>query len=389
MRTEPATGELLRAIEELPLVDHHVHGALRLDSHTDRPTFEALLTESDRPVPDWMSQFDSQVGFSLRRWCAPVLDLPPHASPEQYLERRAALGPQEVTRRLLSAAGISHYLIDTGHDADALLDVATMGLLGRAQAREVVRLEPVAERLATAGLAAADLPSRYPEALADETADAVGVKSILAYRYGFDIDPERPSATEVVRAAGQWLRAAETSGSFRVDDPVLLRFLLWSAIDRGLPVQLHTGYGDPDLRLDRCDPLRLTPWIKAVEPYGVDLLLLHCYPYHRHAGYLAQMFPHVYFDVGLAIHFTGARSEAVIAESLELVPFAKLLFSSDAWGLPELHHLGALLWRRGMHRVIGRWVEDGHWSATDAIRVARMVGEGNARRVYRLDEAGR
>lgn len=387
MPTDPGARELQLAIGELPLVDHHVHAALRPDVDRDRAALEGLLTESDRPVPAWMTQFDSQVGFALRRWCSPVLDLPPHASPEEYLERRAALGVQEVTTRLLTATGISHYLIDTGHQADALLDLGQMKVAAQAEVREVVRLESVAERLAASGVDAADLPARYPELLAEMTADAVGLKSVLAYRHGFDIDPERPSRADVVRAADHWLRQVEASGSLRVDDPVLLRFLLWSAVDRGLPVQLHTGYGDPDLRLDRCDPLLLTPWIKAVEPYGVDVLLLHCYPYHRNAGYLAQMFPHVYFDVGLATHFTGARSLAVIAEALELAPFAKVLFSSDAWGLPELHHLGAVLWRRGMQRVLGQWVEDGDWSAADALRVAQMVGEGNARRVYGLGDA--
>lgn len=387
MPTDAGPQDLREAIDDLRLVDHHVHGVLRADAHPDRSTLEGLLTESDRPVPSWMTQFDSQVGLALRRWCAPVLGLEAHASPEQYLERRAAVGPEDVTARLLRAAGISYYLIDTGHDARALLDVGEMAVAAAAKAREVVRLEAVAERLATSGVDAAAFPARYPERLAELTVDAVGVKSILAYRYGFDIDPERPSDAEVVRSAGAWLRAGEESGSFRIDDPVLLRFLLWSAVDRGLPVQLHTGYGDPDLRLDRCDPLLLTPWIKAVEPHGVDLLLLHCYPYQRHAGYLAQMFPHVYFDVGLATHFAGARSVAVVAESLELAPFAKVLFSTDAWGLPELHYLGAVLWRRALQRVLGEWVDQGDWSVADAVRVARMVGEGNARRVYGLDEA--
>lgn len=386
MPTDPGGSELATAIENLPLIDHHVHSALRTDAPQDRAAFEGLLTESDRLMPDWMTQFDSQVGFALRRWCSPVLDLPTHASRDEYLQRRADLGVEEVTTRLLTATGISHYLIDTGHHADALLDLKQMSVAAQARVHEIVRLESVAEGLAASGVAAADLPARYPELLADVSADAVGLKSVLAYRHGFDIDPERPSAADVVRAAGHWLRRADTSGSLRIDDPVLLRFLLWSAVDRGLPVQLHTGYGDPDLRLDRCDPLRLTPWIKAVEPYGVDVLLLHCYPYHRHAGYLAQMFAHVYFDVGLATHFTGARSTAVIAESLELAPFAKVLFSSDAWGLPELHHLGAALWRSGMTRVLGQWVEDGDWSAADALRVAQMVGSGNARRVYDLDD---
>jgi predicted TIM-barrel fold metal-dependent hydrolase len=387
--TDTGPQDLRAAIDDLRLVDHHVHGALRADSPLDRSGLETLLTESDRPVPPWMTQFDSQVGVALRRWCAPILGLEPHASPEQYLERRTALGPEDVTSRLLRATGISHYLIDTGHDAGALLDVGEMAVAAAADAREVVRLEAVAERLAMSGVEAANLPVRYPERLAELTVEAVGVKSILAYRHGFDIDPERPSDAEVVRAAGRWLRAGEASGSFRVHDPVLLRFLLWSGIDRGLPVQLHTGYGDPDLRLDRCDPLLLTPWIKAVEPHGVDLLLLHCYPYHRHAGYLAQMFPHVYFDVGLATHFAGARSAAVVAESLELAPFAKVLFSTDAWGLPELHHLGAVLWRRALHHVLGHWVDNGDWPVGDAVRVAHMVGEGNARRVYGLDEAER
>ena len=52
-------------------------------------------------------------------------------------------------------------------------------------------------------------------------------------------------------------------------------------------------------------------------------MLLHCYPFHREAGYLAQVFPHVYFDVGLAVNYTGRAAGAVLAESLELAPFGK------------------------------------------------------------------
>ena len=94
-------------------------------------------------------------------------------------------------------------------------------------------------------------------------------------------------------------------------------------------------------------------------------MLLHCYPFHRNAGYLAQVFPHVYLDVGLALNYVGARAAAVLAESLELTPFHKTLFSSDAFGLPELHHLGALLFRRAFDEVVGGWVDDGRWAAAD------------------------
>src|SRR5690606_20224192 len=241
--------------------------------------------------------------------------------------------------------------------------------------------ETVLEDVVRAGVAAGDLPGRFRDALARRTANAVGLKSIVAYRFGFDFDPEPPSEREVVEAAGRWLREVDRTGEVRVSDPTLLRFLLWTGVRRGLPIQVHAGYGDPDVELHRCDPLLLTRFIKLVEPHRVDLILLHCYPYHRNAGYLAQVFPHVYFDVGLGVNYTGVRSDAVIAESLELAPFAKILFSSDAWGPAELHHLGALLWRRGMLRVLGGWVEAGEWTLEDAIRVAQLIGRENARRV--------
>ncbi|HCA85800.1 MAG TPA: amidohydrolase [Streptomyces sp.] len=378
MSTDPLTAEA----ESIALVDHHVHGALREDA--DRAALEQMLTESDRPVPSWMTQFDSQLGFAVRRWCAPVLGLEPHAPAAEYLAARQSLGTPEVTRRLLDAGGIGHYLLETGYKGEEILGVGGMAEASGRPVDEVVRLESVLEETARGGVSAAGLPDAFREALARRTARAVGLKSIVAYRHGFDFDPARPTDQEVVRAAGDWLRDTAEEGPHRVTDPTLLRFALWSGVDRGLPLQLHAGYGDPDIELHRCDPLLLTRFIRYVEPHGVDLLLLHCYPYHRNAGYLAQVFPHVFFDVGLGVNYTGARSSAVVAESLELAPFAKLLFSSDAWGPPELHHLGALLWRRGMLAALRPWVESGDWHVDDALRVVRMVGRDNARRVYGL-----
>lgn len=355
------------------LIDHHCHGVTVRE--LDRAGFEALATESDRPVPGGL---DTQLGFAIRRWCAPVLDLPPHAGPDAYLARRRELGAGEVNRRLLRAAGIDTLLVDTGFRGGELLGPAEMATAAGAAGLEIVRLETVTEALA--GVTAAGFAGAYEEALARATEHAAGVKSIVAYRHGLDFEPERPAAREVAEAAGRWLRA----GGGRVDDPVLLRHLLWAGIDRGLPVQLHTGFGDPDLDLSRCDPALLTGFLRATRDRGVPIMLLHCYPFHRQAGYLAQAFPHVYADVGLAINYVGARAAAVLAESLELAPFHKVLYSSDAYGLAELHHLGAVLFRRAFAEVTGGWVRDGHWSAADAERVAGLIGSENARRVYGL-----
>ncbi len=185
----------------------------------------------------------------------------------------------------------------------------------------------------------------------------------------------------MAEAAGDWLRAIAAGGPVRLTDPVLLRFGLWEGARTGRPLQIHVGFGDTDLDLHRADPALLTDFLRATE--GVcPVMLLHTYPFQRQAGYLAQMFAHVHVDVGLAVNHTGAASDRVIAESLELAPFRKVLFSSDAWGLPELHLLGSWLFRRGLSRVVGAWVAAGDWSLADAEPVIEAIAAGNARRVY-------
>ncbi len=382
--TETDQRAMDQALAELPLTDHHVHPAIGTDLAAGE--FEGLLTESDRPVPPWMTQFDSQLGMAVRRWCAPVLGLDPFAPPASYLARRAELGAAEVTRRMLRASGIGHYLLDTGYLADGMLDLAGMAGASGAATDEIVRLESVAEEVLLAGDGTAGgFAGRFAAALAERVPRAVGLKSIVGYRHGLDFDPDPPGAAGVAGAAGHWLREAELSGRVRVSHPVLLRHLLWSGLSHGLPLQLHTGFGDPDADLRRNDPLLLRGFLERAEEHGVPIMLLHCYPYHRGAGHLASAYPHVFLDVGLAVNHTGARAAAVVAESLELAPFGKVLFSSDAWGPAELHYLGARLWRQATARVLGGWVADGDWTVAEAVRVAGMIAGGNARRVYALD----
>ncbi len=375
------------SVGELPLIDHHVHGVV--STALDRAGVEALLTEAPGPPPPGTSMFDSPLGFAVRRWCAPLLDLEPSAPADRYLARRAELGPAEVNRRLLRAAGVETWLVDTGYQTSEVVTPGELAEISGTPAHEIVRLEAVAERVAAGGAGATNFAARFAEELTAAVKDAAGLKSIAAYRYGLDFDPARPTAAEVRDAAGRWLRGADagvTAGgrAAAVRDPVLLRHLIWTGVDTGLPLQFHTGFGDPDQRLHRSDPSLLHDFLVATQSSGTAIMLLHCYPHQRQAGYLANVFPHVYMDVGEALNHVGARSAAVLAEAMELTPFHKMLYSSDAFGLPELHYLGAAGFRRDLARVTGAFVADGAWSAADADRVADLVGAANARRVYRL-----
>ncbi len=119
--------------------------------------------------------FDSLAGLALRRWCPPLLGLPPHASADAYAERRAALGGDEVNRRFLGASGLAALCVDTGYAPAGLLSPGETAGLAGAAAFEVVRLEQVAESLARSGVRAADFPDAYRKALSERvTAPSFG-----------------------------------------------------------------------------------------------------------------------------------------------------------------------------------------------------------------------
>jgi hypothetical protein len=378
--------------DQLALVDHHVHGAAT--GPLDDLTVQSMLTEAVTPAPPGTTMWDTPLGFELRRWCAPVLDLESRAPAAEYLARRAELGPAEVNRRFLAAAAVQEWLVDTGYQTDQVMTPPQLADASGTPAREIVRLEGLAERVIRAGGSADSFAADYAAALDAALAAApgkpagAGLKSIAAYRYGLDFDPAQPAPAEVSSAAGRWLAAIKADPGARLTDPVVLRAVIWAGVRTGLPLQFHVGLGDPDARLHRSDPGHLHDFLLATQDTGTAVMLLHCYPYHRQAAVLASVFPHAYLDVGEALNHVGASSRAILAEAMEVAPFHKLLYSSDAWGLAELHYLGATGFRRDLAAVIGAFVSDGAWSAADGDRVARLIGSGNALRVYGSGEGG-
>ncbi|GAA4058761.1 amidohydrolase family protein [Streptomyces shaanxiensis] len=372
-----ATGPVHEALAALPLVDHHCHGVVTAD--LDRDGFESLLTEGE-PWPG-ISPFDTPVGVAVRRHCAPLLDLPRHARADAYLARRAELGVREVNRRFLAAAGTQVFCVDTGYTPHRITTPGELTETAGGTAYEVVRLEAIAEAVAAEGVEPDGYAGSFRAAVEEAVRrpGVVAVKSVAAYRTGFDLDPARPADALVTAAARLWM--AEGG---RLADKVLIRHLLWTAVDLGLPLQLHTGFGDNDIRLHRVDPTHLTDWLHLTKG-TIPVLFLHCWPYQRQAAYLAAVFEQVYLDVGLTLHHVGpARSRAILAEALEITPFRKLLYSSDAYGLAEFYRLGALAFRQGLGELLQDRVDADELSLPDALRIAAWTAGDNARRLYGL-----
>ncbi len=367
---------LAEHIADVAVIDQHVHGCWLAAG--DRRRFENALNEANTgPLAAFDSGFDSQLGFAVRAHCGPLLGLPKHPDPHDYWERRSQFSETELARLFLPAAGVSDWVVDTGlnDETSGVAGVPELSALSGNRAHEVVRLEHVAEQ---AALASGDYASAFEDILDRRTATAVGTKSILAYRGGFDGDLSEPPAAQVIEAASRW----RDRGGARLQDRVLLRFGLHAALRLGKPLQFHVGFGDRDCNLHKANPLYLLEFLR--QSGDTPIVLLHCYPYEREAGYLAQAFNNVYVDGGLSVNYLGARSPSFIARLLEMAPFRKILYSSDGFGPAELHFLGAALWRTGIHRVLRGFVDDGDWSQSDAMRVVDFVAHDNALRVYHL-----
>ncbi|MEV0315773.1 amidohydrolase [Nonomuraea fuscirosea] len=429
-----------------PLVDHHCHGVRRDD--LSRAGFELLISAGGVPAPPGTTHFDTPSGAAVRRWCAPLLDLEPHAPPAVYLARRAELGAGEVNRRLLAGAGVVAFLVDSAREDADLLSAAETGRHGGAAADELVRIEEIERDVASTAQLAVDYLDSLGEELAGRAARAVGVKTVIGPLCGLDLDPARPARGAVIAAANRRLADPKEP----LTDPVLLSYLLWSGIDvareRGLPVQFHTGFGAPGtLRTDHpADPsaghglgngLGLGHGAgvgheagaghaagtgygaglghgagighaagighglaRAAEPDRADPAGLGRFAAALQPLGVPMILLHPYPFHRQAAHLAGAfphvyvdaglalphlgAGARVMDELLELAPFHKQLFSSGCHGLAESAYLGALTFRRALAAALAARLGSGEWSTADAARVAHMIGSGNARRIYRL-----
>ena len=141
-----------------------------------------------------------------------------------------------------------------------------------------------------------------------------------------------------------------------------------------LPVQFHTGFGDADLDLLLANPLLMRPLFESGRYHHVPFVLLHAsYPYVRELGYLATLYGNVFADVGLAIPFVTVDIPALWSQLLGLTATSKILFSTDAYSIPEIYWLAARWGRWGLARAL-----DGARRAAHSPRPRRWRARGRS-----------
>ena len=370
-------------LDHVPLYDHHAH-ALYHEPLWRAAPLEEYFTEAYDPVilrnfvPDTLFYRRSLRDLSELYSCDPDREAVQAArSSQDYLA---------LCRDLFQRANIGHLLIDDGFAPERLWSIEQSRSNLPLAIGRVVRIETELQALLPLHDSADALLGALEERLREAGKTAAGFKSIIAYRTGLDLS--RPTPAELGRSV-QRARAQEG----KLTEKPLLDAALWRALriaaELHLPVQFHTGYGDPDLDLRLANPLHLRSVIESPELKALKIVLLHCYPFVQEAGYLASVYGGVYLDLGLTIPYTSvAAMRGAMQQALHLSPVSKLLISTDAQRTPELYWLAARWARRTVAAVMTQTVQDGDLTSEEAHWAARRLLWHNARELY-VSSAGR
>jgi predicted TIM-barrel fold metal-dependent hydrolase len=368
-------------LADLPAIDQHAHNVLRPEALARHP-FVAAFTEGHDPAIFPHTRQSLFFRRSLRD-LAELLGC--DVTEEAITARRAELGLEDLTDLCFRRAGLQMVLLDDGFLPAEIQPLEWHRRYVAVQ--RLLRLEHLAEELLPRAADFDDFLDRYRAALDPPPTEVVAFKSIAAYRSGLDI---QPISREAARDRFLHVRSQLDGGRVRLDDKSLIDFLLAQALEvaarHELPVQLHTGFGDPDLDLRQSNPLHLRELLENARFRRVPFVLLHAsYPFVREAGYLAAVYPQVYLDCGLAVPFLSvAGMREVCRMLLELAPPSKVLYSSDAHLIPDLFYLAAKWGREVLGQVLEAAVQDGDLSAPEADKISLGILRDNARSLYKL-----
>jgi len=368
---------LREAVENISLVDNHAHPVKEIDSNTFADEFPCLFTEGD------LNPADARHTVHYQRVLKFLREYFDGETEAELLANRSAVDLAEYTTELIEHSETEVILADDGYPETSPAEFQSYT---SADVYPMLRLEPIVEELLpnhdTVGGLVEAFEQRIEAALAK---DYVALKSIAAYRCGLEILKPEAAARG---SAGQY-ECIRARFDGNLEDRTLISHCLNRASEiaakHGVPVQLHTGFGDRDAHPEFVKPTYLYDYV-ASHP-ETPIVLLHAgYPYVQAAGYVTSTFPNTYLDLSLANPFIQHGVEPMFREVLETVPATKLLYGSDAFTTPEMYLFAAERARTDLTTVLSDLVGDGIYTESYAVDIAKMILHKNARDLYNLPE---
>ncbi|MCB0121414.1 MAG: amidohydrolase family protein [Caldilineaceae bacterium] len=375
-------------LSTIPILDHHCHALLRRQEGFTAVEFQRFFTEST----DLTMHAEHVPHTIFFRWATKELagfhGCEP--TPAAVLTARNACAPVELAQRMFEDAKIATLLLDYGFGGRENYRYQELREFLPCRIEPILRLETLAQELIVQHATFGAMVEAFVAAVENARATGhVALKSIAAYRTGLHIQPAERADAALLFAT---LRAqAEREGNVRLAHKPFNDYLLLLALEiaerQRLPVQFHTGFGDNDLDMLLANPFHMRYLFECGRFTNVPFVLLHAaYPYVRELGYLAAIYSNVWIDMGLAIPHVSSEIPAIWRQVLGLTPTSKVLFSTDAYSIPEIFWLAARWGRQGLATVLTELVDLGALTEDEAMVAATQILHDNAAQLYGLSD---
>jgi len=384
-------------LSEHPVVDSHCHAFL---PERETNSFEQYLTLADHPVPrnDMINTFIyRQVVRELSR----ILDV--KGGHEEIVEERHKRYKQDhvgYIKLLFEDANIETLLVDTGYPAEEFsgysIDLKDFSKLVPSEVREIFRIDLVVYNVLKSQLPFDDAVERFHEQTRNAVKNgAVGLKSVIAYRTGLEI---QRSAEDEVRKVYDKLIAEAISGK-SVRDILSSRtkhvktvydyfvFLgVEDSVKLDVPFQMHVGMGDaPFIDLRIANPILLHDLINDESGKSAKIVLTHGgYPYLEEAGFLVNAYPNIFLDLSETIPFISIGIKEKLLNIFEMTPTTKIMYGSDGYNIPELHWISSIQTKKALSAALNGLLESKEIDEEWTHEIAKDILSENAKRIYKL-----
>ena len=434
----PEADRLYAEIIEYPFDDTHCHPLTDRDAQTTPQRFLERISLAAFPAPRYfpdgvyrrwregdaatraeldrrynieetLSQISFQFGESvfvkyMVKEMAQFLDCPPTL--DDVIEARNERGRNywAYVNDLFRDVKLENAMIDTGYSEGMGADGIRVfeGAIEPSQSRRIYRVETIQRELLREDFEFEELASRFVSMVrrgldgdGNYGARSYGMKSYLMPRIGvvkplYDAELAKRSwedykATREVEYEDREERAHRGKDLLRY----LLTLALEECLERDMPMQFHAGDGEaPGIILRQQDPYNLEEMVRF-DRDGVmrmpKIIPVHAgYPLVGRAAWLSHLYTNCYFDLSIMTPLIHQGLFYRYLQVMEAVPLAKILFSSDAYHVPELYWLTGRWGKRYLSRALATYVQEGSLSEEEALAAARMILYENNRRLYNL-----
>lgn len=286
------------------------------------------------------------------------------------------------TKQLFKDVNLQGAIMDFGYPQPQL-DRLEFEQMSGTRVWEISRIEPLMVELSTRNESFEEFHNEFRKRLQNDLQQShvVGLKTIIAYRSGLDVgEMDEVEASEDYRLFRENTRAK--AKTFR---DYCFHIAMECCTEAKKFMHIHTGIGDGEVVLPKASPSFLLDVFRKEKYASTKVHLVHGgYPWIEEAAFIVSILPNVYMDISLQNPFTGHGVERIISQVLELAPFDKVMYGSDAFTVPEMNWIGVKLFVECFERVLDGWVERDYMDKEKAQFIGEMVLYRNFETIYNI-----